>query len=121
MPVDQVIDERQAPYVAAFEQSENIGPPWLREIRRNAMDRFTELGFPTTRNEEWRFTNLAPLTSVSFVRAPELDDSARAVDLIRDLPAAERRLVFINGHYSPELSRFDGRNGVTITSLRAAF
>src|SRR5437868_5779106 len=103
MPVDQILDERQAAYIAAFEESENIGPAWLRMIRHSAMDRFAELGFPTTHDEEWRFTNVAPLTSVPFVRAPELDDSARAADLIRELPAAEHRLVFINGRYSPEL------------------
>src|SRR4051812_35797473 len=120
MPVDQIIDERQVVYMAAFEESENIGPAWIREIRRSAMDRFAELGFPTTHDEEWRFTNIAPLTSVSFVRPPKLDGGAGPADLIRDFPMSEHRLVFINGHYSPELSRSYGRNGVAVTSLREA-
>src|SRR6266436_102017 len=41
-------------------------PPWLREIREAASERFAELGFPTTRDEDWRFTNVAPLARISF-------------------------------------------------------
>ena len=33
--------------------------PWIQELREAAFQRFTELGFPTTHDEEWRFTNVA--------------------------------------------------------------
>src|SRR5215470_13643511 len=39
---------------------------WLRSIRRSAIARFSELGFPTTRDEDWRFTNVAPIAETSF-------------------------------------------------------
>src|SRR5207247_1337727 len=78
---DQLIDERQAPYIAAFEKFGERAPQWLQEIRRCAFDRFAELGFPTTRDEEWRFTNVAPVAGMAFDYAPELDDPARAAEL----------------------------------------
>ena len=35
--------------------------PWLQQLRETAFQRFTELGFPTTHDEDWRFTNVAPI------------------------------------------------------------
>jgi len=40
--------------------------PWLQHLRERAFARFTELGFPTTRDEEWRFTNVAPIAREAF-------------------------------------------------------
>jgi Fe-S cluster assembly protein SufD len=40
--------------------------PWLQKLRDAAFQRFVELGFPTTHNEEWRFTNVAPIARASF-------------------------------------------------------
>jgi Fe-S cluster assembly protein SufD len=40
--------------------------PWLQELRERAFARFSELGFPTTRDEEWRFTNVAPIARAAF-------------------------------------------------------
>ena len=40
--------------------------PWLAKLRENAFARFAELGFPTPRNEEWRFTNVAPIARTKF-------------------------------------------------------
>ncbi len=39
---------------------------WLQELREAAFRRFTELGFPTTHDEEWRFTNVAPMMRTVF-------------------------------------------------------
>ncbi len=35
--------------------------PWIQELRDAAFERFSQLGFPTTHDEEWRFTNVAPI------------------------------------------------------------
>jgi Fe-S cluster assembly protein SufD len=40
--------------------------PWIQELREAAFRRFTELGFPTTHDEEWRFTNVAPIARTRF-------------------------------------------------------
>ncbi len=79
---------------------------WLRSIRENAMQRFTALGFPTTKDESWRFTNVAPIAKTSFALAPQQPVSIDLQQLnqfiIPDLNAI--RLVFVNGRYSPRLS-----------------
>ena len=69
------------------------------------MDRFVALGFPTTRDEAWRFTSVAPIASRSF--EPAVDVDAGDIDLsqviVRD--GATTSLVFVNGRYEPELSQ----------------
>ena len=41
--------------------------PWIQKLRENAFERFAQVGFPTTRDEEWRFTNVAPIARARFV------------------------------------------------------
>jgi Fe-S cluster assembly protein SufD len=41
-------------------------PPWLHEMRERAIARFAEVGFPTTRLEQWRFTNVQPISETPF-------------------------------------------------------
>ncbi|HVG86972.1 MAG TPA: hypothetical protein VM820_20790, partial [Vicinamibacterales bacterium] len=41
-------------------------PSWLPELRRRAFDRFTALGFPTTRDEDWHFTSVTPIAERTF-------------------------------------------------------
>jgi len=61
-----------APYLADWEAFRRElpadEPAWLAALRRAARERFAVLGFPTQRQEEWRFTNLAPLARASFRR-----------------------------------------------------
>ncbi|MBZ5581076.1 MAG: Fe-S cluster assembly protein SufD [Acidobacteriia bacterium] len=40
--------------------------PWIRQLREEAFARFTQMGFPTTHDEEWRFTNVAPIARSRF-------------------------------------------------------
>ncbi|MEK7340939.1 MAG: hypothetical protein AABZ69_01850, partial [Candidatus Binatota bacterium] len=57
-------------YQAHFSQIEKDcvqnGQSWTRSIRAAAISRFSELGFPTVRDEEWKYTNVAPLAEISF-------------------------------------------------------
>ena len=80
----------------------------LHNLRREALGSFAGRGFPTTRDEEWRFTNVAPIARTSF--EPVLRYSSEGVTgadiqkfLFGGLQA--NRLVFINGHFSGELSK----------------
>jgi Fe-S cluster assembly protein SufD len=76
--------------------------PWLTHLRKKAMEEFIGLGFPTTKLEGWRFTNVAPIQRVTFVPAV---DSVVTEDLsakVRSYP--EPRLVFVNGRYDANLS-----------------
>ena len=40
--------------------------PWIQKLREDAFERFAQVGFPTTRDEEWRFTNVAPIARAKF-------------------------------------------------------
>jgi Fe-S cluster assembly protein SufD len=97
-------------YQSQFDQFERTPAaahlPWLRPLRRSAMLRFGELGFPTTRDEDWKYTNVAPLAKVPFKLAPRTANglTARALGefMFPELPSCN--LVFINGNYSETLS-----------------
>ena len=55
-------------YLAEFERAEaaRAEPAWLTRARHHGMDRFQSLGFPTTDDEEWRFTSVAPIVEANF-------------------------------------------------------
>ncbi len=77
-------------------------PAWLHQLRGTGRARFAKLGFPTTRDEDWRFTSVAPITELNFM-SPSADADAQLGDcLFGGLEGP--RLVFVNGHYSRELS-----------------
>jgi Fe-S cluster assembly protein SufD len=95
----------------------------LHRVRREAIERFAERGFPTTREEDWRFTNLAPLAKVPF-RLPRRFTVEGAIPERLALEAPEdggARLVFVNGRFAPALSRVDSLpGGVLVQSLAEA-
>ncbi|MHB1422741.1 MAG: Fe-S cluster assembly protein SufD [Gemmataceae bacterium] len=66
--------ERHNTYRAAFERLERAlaasGTPAVHRLRKAAMARFVQLGFPGPRDEEWRFTPIAPLTRIPFELPP---------------------------------------------------
>lgn len=94
----------------------------LEEIRSEAARFFAERGFPTPRQEEWRFTNVAPIAKLTFAPAEEaargLDEELRA-ELAR-LGWGGLRLVFVDGRYAPELSTAKWPRGVTAGPLTSA-
>ena len=115
-------------YVADFRTFAGNGagaaPPWLKEIREGAIARFTELGFPTMKQEEWRFTSVAPIAETRFALAqPDASRAPTPRDIDRFVPraAGRRRLVFVNGRHVPALSGVDGlAAGVTALGLAEA-
>src|SRR5688500_10813159 len=99
------------------------GQPWLEKMRKAAMAAFEQVGFPTTRDEEWRVTNVAPIARTPFKLAEAGDVSAarEAVGQYGFGQQAVVELVFVNGQYSPELSKAGKLpRGVAVTSLAAA-
>ena len=80
-------------------------PSWLTAARDEALARFTASGFPTTRDEDWRFTPVSPIVTTPFVdaEAGHVDANRLAPHLFGDAVAAE--LVFVNGRFSAGLSR----------------
>ncbi|MCI0698378.1 Fe-S cluster assembly protein SufD [candidate division KSB1 bacterium] len=91
----------------------------FHETRRAAISRFSALGFPTPRNEEWKYTNVAPLLRHKFKLAHEpvhLTKVTLAEFVFAGLP--QNLLVFVNGRFSKELSHVESRvQGLVIDSL----
>ena len=97
--------------------------PWIDEVRRSAIERFEKVGFPSIKEEAWRFTNVAPITKTAFALGEgRLTESARQVAHHYSFGIeAAAELVFVNGRYQPELSRTQKLGpGVRVGSLEAA-
>src|SRR5690606_21078461 len=115
----QVVDKLQ-PWIAALEGRPSTDVRWLQEIRDKAAARFAALGFPTTRDEEWRFTNVAPIASTEFRPASSVNVAVESIDALPygNLPF---RIALVNGRFSAELSRLENLpDGVRAGSLAAA-
>jgi Fe-S cluster assembly protein SufD len=105
------------------EQVDSVAP-WLKEIRQRGLNRFLELGFPSTREEEWRFTNVAPLRKQTFTRPRHgAIDVSQVEQSLESAPldGAFHRLVFINGRLTDVFSRVEALpSGVVLESLAEA-
>ena len=86
---------------------------WWRKLRMRGVEHANELSVPTTRDEEWRFTDLAPLYKIPFAPVSGGNREKLPVDFFA-LPEAQMRLVFVDGHYSAELSDVATGEGVTV-------
>jgi Fe-S cluster assembly protein SufD len=97
-------------YLANFAQFEREvaqnGQAWTQPLREAALTRFAALGFPTTHDEEWKYTNVAPIARMPFQRAKRTARGLAAEALAAaTIPGfASAQLVYINGHFVPELS-----------------
>lgn len=93
--------------------------PWLRGLREEALERFSERGYPTMREEAWKYTNVAPITKRPFRLASGGEGPAPAA-LAPYLSADMRahQLTFFNGRFAPRLSTLAGLpSGVDIGCL----
>lgn len=92
----------------------------LQELRADALERANALAVPTTRDEDWRFTDLSPLYRTTFQPA-QTAGSASAADVAPwTLPEAGGRLVFLDGHFVAALSQIHPAAGLTVRPLAAA-
>jgi len=96
-------------------------PAWLAALRAEAIARFATLGFPTTRDEEYRFTNVAPIAGTAFVPAtPGLQPPAGGlVEHLYDTGTAAQ-IVFVNGRHVPALSSVAATKGLQVVTLAEA-
>lgn len=89
---------------------------WLRNLRESAFSRFCEVGFPTTHDEDWRFTNVSPIAKTSFELSRDATVTKQEVEPF-GVAGRGCQLVFVNGRFSRELSVIGGMPGVSINSL----
>ncbi len=116
-----------ARYVADFETFAHNHPAssWLMGKRRDSIARFKALGFPTVRDEEWKYTDITPAANLAATPIFKTNLNGGAEKIAQQLPfgdIAGHRLTFVNGHYAPELSQMQSLGeGVTVLSLADAF
>jgi Fe-S cluster assembly protein SufD len=114
----QNIDGHLASFTKFLKTAAGRDIPWLRKLREDAFARFSEVGFPTTHDEDWRFTNVSSIARTEFAL------TRRPADLSSDftgwfLDGAGARLIFVNGQFVPELSALDSlTEGITVSSLK---
>jgi Fe-S cluster assembly protein SufD len=93
----------------------------ISRIREDAWRRFVSRGFPTTRDEEWRFTSVTPIAEREFTLAPPNGADHVGIDAHRLPDASAAELVFVNGHYVHALSRLGALpHGCRVGSLAAS-
>jgi Fe-S cluster assembly protein SufD len=115
-----------ARYVSEFERLDpgvSKGQPgWLAEARRAAIARFSELGFPTTRQEAWRFTSVAPIIErVIHTATDGMSSVGRDVIERAKVDGVCGLVVVVNGRFVPKLSTLDGLpDGLVVSSLQTA-
>jgi Fe-S cluster assembly protein SufD len=117
------VAERQDQFLAHYDRfSRGPGaaqPAWLRELRIRAMTRFSALGIPTTRDEEYRFTHVGPIAETMYRVDETAEAPARLIEGV-SIPGA-LHVVLVNGRLDETLSRAalaDRR--LTVTGLARA-
>jgi Fe-S cluster assembly protein SufD len=110
-------------YLESFSEFEKLAAghalPWLRKLRRDAFARFCEVGFPTTHDEDWRFTNVSAIAQNAFrlTRNGRAHLSRQQLEPHR-VPGVACQLVFVNGRFARELSLLNNLPaGVEVSSL----
>lgn len=112
--------------VEKFSQFEALlaQPKWLAPVRKAGLASFADQGFPTLQDEDWRFTNVAPIAKLNFQLAGEVSANGAETKLLDEavftkLPG--HRLVFVNGFFCAKLSSIKPvASGVRIGNLSAA-
>lgn len=103
-----------------FLGQQNDSKDWLLDARKTALQKFRALGFPSRKNEDWRYTNISKLLTLepkrtkSFLTNPKTL-SPQTLKTIEAFPAC---LVFVDGTFCEELSKTPKQDGVTISSLQ---
>ena len=108
-------------YQAAFRSVRESSPTvaWLELVRSSAMDRFEQLGFPSVREEDWKYTNLATLAKEEFV--PVTTGSGKTLASHYAYPeTAEAHLLVVDGHLREDLSTKTGLGDVVAVDLFSA-
>jgi Fe-S cluster assembly protein SufD len=97
-----------------------VEPRWLETLRDEAARHFEAQGYPTTRREEWRHTNITALVATAFTRPAESGFSVtpEQFSAFEAWPFAGTRIVFVNGRFSPEYTKTDRLpHGIRVESI----
>ena len=95
-----------ADHAALLAEVSEDSPDWLRKLRADAIARFETLGFPTTKHEDWRYTNIRPIAEGNFQWSADEPEKVSQEDIDKfhfgDLSCTQ--LLFVDGKYVPQHS-----------------
>jgi Fe-S cluster assembly protein SufD len=117
--MNQTLDRYKQDFANTRGRFSHSEPANLAQTREAALSRFLTLGFPTTRDEEWRFTSVAPIAERAFALR-ETPPAARHRDIapLRSADVFGAELVFVDGRFAPALSTADALpRGARVGSL----
>ncbi len=104
----QLVEHRRgflANFTPAQKQIGASGRMWIDQLRQSGIDQFGAVGFPSNKIEEWRFTNVRPIAETTFEPGQSGVATTRAILNEYSFGSeAGIELVFVNGHFSPDLS-----------------
>ena len=110
-------------YLAEYDRfRDSLATPWLAQPRAAALDFLRTNGFPSRRTEQWKYTDVTPITRKKFTagRSAPADIDETFVDNLRFSQLDCHELVFINGSFSAALSRNEPLpDGMTAQSLQS--
>jgi Fe-S cluster assembly protein SufD len=119
-------------YKQDFER-QPAAPEWLQTLRAQGISRFEALGFPTTKNEDWHFTSVAPIAEQAFSAAMVSNASVSSEGSTAGMVAPQdlkrfnfdqsdwSTFIFVNGEFSEDLSSYAGLGaGVRVSNLSKA-
>ncbi len=109
-------------YSADFTQLQNIEKNnWFTKQRQLAFNIFQESGFPNTKNEDWKYTDVKPISRNIFSNITEsnvaINDDELDATLFKNLECIN--LVFINGAYSEKYSNIKNISDKTVIKNKA--
>jgi Fe-S cluster assembly protein SufD len=98
------------------------GQDWLDALRREALDRFGRNGFPSSKVEAWKFTDLHRVAGLGFDNMPAaIGRALTPADVAPHRFSADCAVaVFVNGMFRPDLSDLDGAAGLRVRNVAAA-
>ena len=105
------VSEQLGAWLEDFTTQPQAPTPGIVDLRETAFRRFAELGIPTTHDEEWRFTNVAPIARTRF--------SYRQADILRTVPASVEQLEPAGAEL--HLARYAGFEQNAFVALNTAF
>ncbi len=116
-------DSRES-FLSSFSHLEGrlrqLGGESIHRLRRSGIERFGQLGLPTTKNEEWKYTQLSPMAEIPFEVAGPNGVSAQTVAQVC-AGFVGIRLVFLNGQFDKHLSSVGGLPpGTRVCGLKSA-
>ncbi len=122
---DSALDPRERYLIAydALRQERTGEPAWLSQRREAGFEEFRKAGFPTTRQEAWRFTNVQPVvrTPFGFLKSGSVAVSDRQLGAVIGGTTPGPVVVLVNGVFRPELSKLDGLpKGMIVSGLARA-